>query len=139
MHGTIEIRKEDFSVDAVLSYLRDERVGGVVSFVGTVRGDGIEKMVLEAYPEVAVQELERIRDEAMDKFQILSLTVIHRVGTLSVGDKIVLIAAAAPHRHEAFLACEYAINELKKRVPIWKKEIGPSGEVWVEGYRGVSR
>ncbi|MDI6877315.1 MAG: molybdenum cofactor biosynthesis protein MoaE [Methanomicrobiales archaeon] len=137
--GTIEIREEDFSVDAVLSELRDERAGAVVSFIGTVRGDRIEKMVLEAYPEVAVQELEKIREEAMDRFRILSLSVIHRIGTLSVGEKIVLIAAAAPHRHEAFLACEYAIDELKKRVPIWKKEIGPSGEVWVEGHRGISR
>ncbi|HZD42823.1 MAG TPA: molybdenum cofactor biosynthesis protein MoaE [Methanomicrobiales archaeon] len=129
----IEIREEDFSIDEVVKRMKSEAAGAVVTFLGTVRGEGTERMALEAYPEVAMEELQKIQDEAVEKFGVFALYIIHRTGTLSVGENIVLIAVSAAHRKEAFMACEYAIDELKKRVPIWKKEIGPSGEVWVEG------
>jgi molybdopterin synthase catalytic subunit len=130
----IELREDDIPIDDLVRAAKGDRVGAIVTFIGTVRNDGIERMELEAYPEVAAEELGKIEQEALEKFAITSLDIIHRIGHLVVGDTIVLIVAAAAHRKDAFLACEYAIEELKRRVPIWKKEIGPSGEVWVEGY-----
>jgi molybdopterin synthase catalytic subunit len=105
--------------------------GAVVSFLGTVRDDGIEMMELEAFRDAALQELESIRDEAVVRFGLKAVEVVHRVGLLSVGDNIVAIVCSAAHREEAFLGCRYIIEELKKRAPIWKKEIGENGERWV--------
>ena len=127
----IEIIEQDFSLDEMIKKAKRTDAGAVVTFLGTVRDDGIEMMELESFRESALQELESIRDEAVARFGLKSAEIVHRVGLLSVGDNIVAIVCSAAHRDEAFLGCRYIIEELKKRAPIWKKEIGENGERWV--------
>jgi molybdopterin synthase catalytic subunit len=127
----IEITEQDFSLDEMVKKAKRMDAGAVVSFLGTVRDDGIEMMELEAFRDAALQELEGIRDEARVRFDLKAVEIVHRVGLLSVGDNIVAIVCSAAHREEAFLGCRYIIEELKKRAPIWKKEIGENGERWV--------
>ncbi len=135
----ITVTRDDFSVDEELRKLKKPGVGGVVSFVGTVRseseGEPVERMEIEVYPEMAVKQLEAIRGEALSRFGVEDIRIIHRHGDLRVGDNIVLIAVSASHRAEAFDACRYVIDELKKRVPIWKREHTPRGARWVEAGR----
>ena len=127
----IEITEQDFSLDEMIKKARRTDAGAIVTFLGTVRDDGIEMMELESFREAALQELESIRGEAVGRFGLKSAEIVHRVGLLSVGDNIVAIVCSAAHRDEAFLGCRYIIEELKKRAPIWKKEIGENGERWV--------
>lgn len=127
----IEITEQDFSLDEMIKKAKRTDAGAVVTFLGTVRDDGIEMMELESFRESALQELESIRGEAVGRFGLKSAEIVHRVGLLSVGDNIVAIVCSAAHRDEAFLGCRYIIEELKKRAPIWKKEIGENGERWV--------
>jgi molybdopterin synthase catalytic subunit len=127
----IEITNQDFSLDEMIKRAKRLDAGAVVTFLGTVRDDGIEMMELEAFQEAALPELESIRGEAMSRFDLLSVEIVHRIGRLSVGDNIVAIVCSAGHRDEAFQGCRYIIEELKKRAPIWKKEIGKNGERWV--------
>jgi molybdopterin synthase catalytic subunit len=133
----IVVTEEDFSVDEVLKKIRSKRTGAVVTFVGVVReedrGRKIKRMEMEAYKGMAEKELSDLRDKAMKKFGLEEVTIIHRIGSLSPGDNIVLIAVSSGHRKEAFDGAEYLIDELKKVVPLWKKEILENGEVWAEG------
>ncbi|VVB71768.1 putative molybdopterin synthase [uncultured archaeon] len=113
---------------------RNIEAGAIVTFLGTVRddGNGIEGMELEAFREAALPELESIEDDAISRFGLLSVQIIHRIGSLAVGDNIVAIVCSAAHRDEAFQGCRYIIEELKAKAPIWKKEIAKNGERWVE-------
>ena len=90
-------------------------------------------LVYEAYVPMALRELERLAAEAHHRFAIAHIGIVHRTGKLEIGETSVVIAVSAPHRRAAFEACEWAIRELKRTVPIWKKEIFEDGEVWVEG------
>ncbi len=127
----IEITKDDFSIEEVVRKAKRPDVGAIVTFLGTVRDDDIQRMELEAYKEAALPELERIRDEAFSKFDLSSVDIIHRTGSLNVGDNIALIVVSAGHRKEAFEGCAYVLEELKRRAPIWKKEFRKDGERWV--------
>lgn len=113
------------------------RDGGVVTFAGAVRGHNAGRRVLridyEAYAPLAVATLARIADEAAEHWPEARLAMHHRVGTVQVGEISVLIAAAAPHRAEAFAACRYAIERIKQVAPIWKREFFEDGDVWAEG------
>lgn len=135
----IRITRDDFNVDDELRRIRKPSVGGLVTFVGTVRESSeegeVSRMEIEVYPEMAEKQLQAIREEAIERFGILDVLVVHRYGDLRVGDNIVLVAVSAGHRGEAFDACRYVIDELKKRVPIWKREHTPSGARWVEAGR----
>ena len=135
----IRVQKEDFDIGELLSAVKSPRVGGVSCFLGCVRdssqGRRVERMSIEVYEEMAAAELEKIREEALERFQVEEAVVVHRYGDLEVGDNIVFIAVGAAHREEAFQACRYILEELKRRVPIWKKEVSPDGEHWVEGVR----
>ena len=132
----IRVTREDFSVDEELKRIKKPSVGGLVTFVGVVRDESeaghVDRMEIEAYPEMAERQFTIIRDEALEKFGVDNILVVHRYGDLKVGDNIVLVAVSAGHREAAFDACEYVIDELKKRVPIWKREHTPSGTHWVE-------
>jgi molybdopterin synthase catalytic subunit len=132
----IRVTKEDFSVDEELKRLIAPSVGGMVTFVGVVRGDlegqRVESLEIEVYPEMAEKQLQIIRGEAIGKFRVEEILIVHRYGNLKVGETIVLIAVAAGHRDSAFSACKYVIDELKKRVPIWKRERTPMGASWLE-------
>ncbi len=109
--------------------------GGVVTFSGAVRdmtrGRKVVRLEYEAYPEMAVKQLQAIGDDVTARFGGARLAITHRVGTLKPGELAVVIAAAAAHREEAFLACRHAIEALKRDVPIWKREVYDDGEVWV--------
>jgi len=90
-------------------------------------------LVYEAYAPMALRELERLGHNAHERFEIAHIGIVHRTGRLEIGETSVVIAVSAPHRQAAFAACEWAIRELKRAVPIWKKEVFEDGEVWVEG------
>ncbi len=134
----IRIQTEDFSVEDETIKLRDtsRRIGGIVTFLGTARdfskGQEINKMDFEHYPGMAEKRLGEIRDQALKDYDIIEVTIIHRVGEIAVGENIVLIIVGAEHRQDAFRACSWCIDELKRITPIWKKETTPKGIVWVE-------
>lgn len=129
----IAITRESIDAGMMLETAKRPDMGAMVTFLGTVRDDGIERMELESYEDVAVRELETIRDEAFERFPIQSVDIVHRIGSLRVGDTILVIIVGAGHRKEAFAACEYILERIKQSVPIWKKEIGKNGERWVPG------
>ena len=126
---------EPLSLDRVMAAVASLDTGGVVTFTGLVRrssgGRAVERLEYEAYREMAEKVLRALCDEIEADFAGTKVAVEHRVGKLVVGDIAVVIAAAAPHRAEAFAACRALIDRLKERVPIWKKEIGPDGAEWV--------
>ncbi len=132
----IVVTKEDFSVDEVLSMLRSDGMGALVTFLGVVRnkskGKHVDRIEIQVYEEMALMELETIRDEALEKFSVEEIAIIHRYGSLKISENIMMIAVGAGHRAEAFDACRYVLEMIKKRVPIWKKEITPDGDYWVE-------
>lgn len=127
----IDITEKEICLEDIIQRARRDDAGAIVTFLGTVRDDGIETLEVEAFPEAAALELERIRSEAMDRFSLKSAEVVHRTGRLAVGESIVAIVCSAAHRKEAFEGCRYIIEELKKSAPIWKKEVGENGERWV--------
>ena len=112
-------------------------VGAVTSFLGLVRRENLGKRVLtleyESYEPLAVKAFERIAAEALERWPEVRLAVHHRLGTLEIGEASVAIAAASPHRAEAFSACRYAIERVKQIAPIWKHEFFEGGHVWIEG------
>lgn len=133
----VRIQHEDFSVEEEVSAIRQtsRRVGGVVSFLGCARdfseGRKILSIAFEQYEAMAMEAMRQLRDEAMRVFDVIEVRLIHRVATVRPGDQIVLIVVGAEHRAPAFDACRWIIDELKARVPIWKKEATTDGELWV--------
>ncbi|MBL8123423.1 MAG: molybdenum cofactor biosynthesis protein MoaE [Pyrinomonadaceae bacterium] len=90
-------------------------------------------LVYEAYEPMAIKEMEKLIEQAKKEFEISNVGIVHRLGKLEIGETSVVISVAAPHRRAAFAACEWLIKQLKRTVPIWKKEVYADGEVWVEG------
>ncbi len=125
----------ELSLDRCLAVVRSAEAGGLVTFTGMVRrhnrGQTIDHLEYEAYGEMAIKEMQALIHEIEAEVPGSRLAVEHRVGRLEIGDIAVVIAAAAPHRAEAFTACRAMIDRLKDRVPIWKKETGTSGEEWI--------
>lgn len=121
---------------AVTALVSGSGSGGVVTFVGRVRdharGRSVSALEYEAYPEMVEAVFAAIGTEAEQRFDVTAIAIHHRLGRLEVGEASVVIAVAAAHRSPAFEACRYAIDELKRRAPIWKKEFGPDGAFWVE-------
>ena len=111
-------------------------IGALASFIGLARdtnsGSEVAAMTLEHYPAMTEKALAAIVDEALQRWTLLDVTLIHRVGRLLPGDPIVLVIVASSHRAEAFAACEFLMDALKTRAPFWKKEETPAGERWVE-------
>ena len=119
-----------------LAEARRDGDGGLTLFVGVVRdnadGRAVEAMEYEAYEPMAEKEMERIEADLAARFPDVRLVMRHRIGRLAVGEVAVVVAASAPHREEAFAACRAGIEEIKARVPVWKREWGPDGSVWVD-------
>ena len=134
----VRVQIEDFDVGRELDALTHGRrdVGGLASFVGLVRdandGHAIHGMTLEHYPGMTEKALEDICAQADARWKILDLVVIHRVGSLKPGDRIVFVGVASAHRGDAFEACEFIMDYLKTRAPFWKREDTPQGAKWVE-------
>jgi molybdopterin synthase catalytic subunit len=134
----IKIQKADFNIEEEILALRKPflNAGAAVVFLGTARdfskGKEIKGLEFEYYPGMAEKSLEGLREKVLNKFDILDAGIIHRFGKIEIADNIVLIIVVSQHRKEAFKACEFCIDELKKTVPIWKKEVTADGDVWVE-------
>ena len=133
----VRIQSGDFSQEEEIRALRasSNGIGGIVTFLGCARdfseGREVSQISFDAYERMLLPELHKLRDEAMARFKLIDARILHRLGTLQAGEQIVLIAAAAAHRGPAFDACRWLIDELKERLPIWKKETTPQGDSWV--------
>ena len=130
-----EVTEAPLSVEPLIAEATEETVGAVVTFVGVARrfsrGKRVRYLEYEAYREMAEQKLAAIGAELRRKWPLERVAIRHRVGRLEIGDTAIVIAVGAPHRGEAFEACRYAIDQIKKTVPVWKKEVWEDGEVWV--------
>jgi molybdopterin synthase catalytic subunit len=132
----IQLRHKLIEIELINNQLQHlTECGGHVWFVGTVRSPNenmeITKLFFEAYKSMAIKELEAIKQEAIQKFELQNLLIHHRLGAVFAGEIAVVVVASSIHRKAAFLGCEFAIDELKKRVPIWKKEFGLDQSNWV--------
>ncbi|HWR97994.1 MAG TPA: molybdenum cofactor biosynthesis protein MoaE [Candidatus Methanoperedens sp.] len=139
-NSPVRVQREPFDVAAELARVAagSRRIGGVVLFVGLVRdfsqGHAVTKILFEHFPGMAEAKLAELRAAAIERFGLVDLVLVHRCGELGPGDQIVLVAAAAEHRAAAFDGCAWCIDELKRTVPIWKKEHAPDGAVWLEAH-----
>jgi len=131
-----KITKELLSVASIIAEVNKGGNGGICTFVGTVRdnaeGKGVLQLEYDAYAEMAEKKLADVAAEIKDQWGLTDVSIVHRIGKLEIGEAAVVIAVGAPHRKEAFEACQYAIDRIKEYVPIWKKEYFEDGEVWVE-------
>jgi molybdopterin synthase catalytic subunit len=133
----ISITSEPINFCRILEDIMDTSSGGTVLFLGTVRDHNDSKAVLEmryeVYKEMAEKNLAKIEYEAKTKWKINNFVAIHRIGQLKVGEVSVAVATSAEHRNQAFEACRYGIDQIKTKVPIWKKEVYKNGAGWVDG------
>lgn len=136
---SIRVQEADFDIGGVLGELRSQcaHVGAVASFLGTVRdiNDDLEvsDLVLEHYPGMTERALERVADEAISRWPLAGVSIVHRVGHLRPTDQIVLVAVASAHRADALDACTFIMDYLKTHAPFWKKEVDPEGNTrWVD-------
>jgi molybdopterin synthase catalytic subunit len=132
----VALREDPLDPSAIAERIRKDTDGALVVFEGVVRsqsrGRDVRALVYEAYGSMAQKQMEQLAEEAQRRWQISEVAVVHRTGTLQIGEVSVVIAVAAAHRGEAFDACEWLIDELKRTVPIWKKEIYTEGEAWID-------
>ena len=134
----VRVQVEDFDVGAEIAAMRlaNPRIGAVVSFVGQVRdmndGVNVQTLTLEHYPEMTEKSLQAIELQAKKNWDVVDSLIVHRVGTLTPLDQIVLVVVASAHRGDAFKACEFMMDYLKTQAPFWKKETGSQGERWID-------
>jgi molybdopterin synthase catalytic subunit len=132
-----EITNEPLDVGAIARRVVPVNCGAIVTLDGFVRqftkGRETEYLVYEAYEPMALKEMEKLVARAHAEFEIENVGIVHRLGRLEIGETSVVISVASPHRRAAFEACEWLIKELKRTVPIWKKEVYADGETWIEG------
>ena len=137
MSDAVRLQQQDFSIDGEVTALRasSTRMGGIATFIGGARdfseGREVTEISFDAHGSMAVTEMSKLREEAIGKFGLLDARIVHRVGVVKAGEQIVFIATGAEHRAPALQACHWLIDELKQRVPIWKKEITPQGDSWM--------
>ncbi len=138
LESKIRIQREDFSVTDEIEFMKksSRNIGGITTFLGTGRetnkGENISELNFEHYPQMAEKKLGEIREQAIKDYGLIDMSIIHRIGHIEIGENIVLIIACGEHRQETFKACEWAIAELKRTTPIWKRETTTKGEVWVQ-------
>lgn len=134
----IQLTDQPLHLSSCMDWAMDPECGAMDAFIGTVRTSTREKKVLrlefESYESMALAEMNKIAEEVLNIFRVRKVLIHHRTGTLQIGEIPVIIVVAAAHRDAAFDACRYAIDTLKKTVPIWKKEIFEDGEVWVAAH-----
>lgn len=131
---TVRVGGEDFDAGAELARLGATGVGGVASFIGIVRGDGgLVSLTLEHYPAMTQRALETLAEQAVARWGLEGVTIVHRVGAMLPGDRIVFVGTAAAHRAAALESCAFLIDALKTRAPFWKRERFADGrDAWVE-------
>lgn len=137
MTDFVELTTEPIDITSVARRVVPPECGATVTLDGYVRqftkGRETLYLIYEAYDQMALKEMRKLVDQAHKKFEISNVGIVHRTGRLEIGETSVVISVAAPHRRAAFEACEWLIRELKRTVPIWKKEVYADGEAWVEG------
>ena len=133
--GAFRLSGQPLSLDAVVAEVADERAGAIATFTGTTRrqsrGRDVVHLDYEAYEGMAEQVMAEIASELEARYQLCSIAIHHRVGRVGIGETSVVIAVSAPHRADALAACKDAIDTLKERVPLWKKEVYEGGEEWI--------
>ncbi len=133
--GAFLLSDEPLSLDRAVDEVRDERAGAIATFTGTTRinsrGRDVRYLDYEAYAGMAERVMEEIAATLGKRYELCSVAIHHRVGRCAIGDTSVVIAVSAPHRQDALAACKDAIDELKERVPLWKKEVYAGGEEWI--------
>jgi molybdopterin synthase catalytic subunit len=126
---------QPIQIDQLVSFVTQAKSGAIVTFIGTTREHNEGRRVLalsyEAYTGMAEKELERVGREAKQRWNIEKIAIVHRVGRVDIAQASVAIAVSAAHRNDAFEACRFAIEEIKRSVPIWKKELFEGGELWI--------
>jgi molybdopterin synthase catalytic subunit len=136
-NGFCELTTEPLNIGEIARRVVPPECGAIVTLDGFVRQftKGRETLYLEyeAYVPMAVREMEKLIDRARAEFEIAHVGIVHRLGKLEIGETSVVISVASPHRRAAFEACEWLIKELKRTVPIWKKEVYADGEIWIQG------
>ncbi len=133
----ISVQQEDFDPGVEYQQLANSQsVGAITTFTGTVRnlnlGDQVGGLFLEHYPGMTEKALQAIVDEAQQRWTLQAVRLIHRIGQLHPGDRIVFVGVTSAHRKEAFAACEFIMDYVKTRAPFWKKETTPDGDRWVD-------
>lgn len=138
----IEITHEPLAPEAITALVRSATSGAVVTFLGTTRSTTGGRRVLhleyEAYRPMADKKLAEIAEEIRGRWAVDGVAIAHRIGRLEISDISLVVAVAAPHRNEAFAACQHIVDRVKQTVPIWKKEFFEGGEVWVESPEDVA-
>jgi molybdopterin synthase catalytic subunit/molybdopterin converting factor small subunit len=133
--GAFVLREESLSVEAAIDEVAADEAGAVATFVGTTRvrsrGRTVTHLEYEAYEGMAEQVMAEIAEELKSRYELCEVAVHHRVGRVGIGERSVVIAVSAPHRADALAACRDAIDSLKERVPLWKKEVYEGGEEWI--------
>ena len=130
-------RLTDKTIDLqeLVSFVTDPEAGAIATFIGTTRNNNEGRKVIaldyDGYREMAEKELARIGDQAQVQWPICRMAIVHRLGPVQITEASVIIAVSSAHREAAFAACRFAIEEIKKTVPIWKKEVYEGGEVWI--------
>ncbi|MVM37915.1 molybdenum cofactor biosynthesis protein MoaE [Spirosoma sp. HMF3257] len=134
----ITLTTDPIDVPAALAYLQSDQAGAIDLFLGVVRDNTqerpVDRLEYEAYDRMAITEMQKIADDAGLRWPILRYAIIHRKGTLIIGEMAVFIGVATAHRADAFDACRYIIDTIKQTVPIWKKEVFTDGEAWVNAH-----
>ena len=136
-HEIVEGRIDESELVAKVA---SPRAGAITTFHGVVRDNSLGRKVLyllyEAYPPMAIREMEKIEAEVRERWELEGFAITHRIGRLEIGEASVVIAVSSPHRKEALEASQFAIDRLKQTVPVWKKEYWEGGEVWIENPQG---
>jgi molybdopterin synthase catalytic subunit len=129
------VTDKTLNLQELIDFVVDAEAGAIATFVGTTRNhnDGRRVIALdyESYPEMAEKELVRLGEEAKRRWPICRMAIVHRIGPVQITEASVMIAVSAAHRDAAFAACRFAIEEIKRTVPIWKKEVFEGGEIWI--------
>lgn len=134
-NSSIKITTDKLNIQSCYDFVQDASCGGIALFVGTVRNRTQNKTVtlldFSTYTTMAIKEMQKIAERALDEYDILKIAIHHAEGELRIGEIPVIIAVSSPHRKASFEACQFAIDTLKESVPIWKKEHFADGEIWV--------
>jgi molybdopterin synthase catalytic subunit len=129
------VTEKPLNLEELLAFVSDPEAGAVATFIGTTRNNNEGRRVIaldyDAYPEMAEKELRRIGEDATIKWPLRRMAIVHRIGPVQITEASVMIAVSSAHRDAAFAACRFAIEEIKKTVPIWKKELYEGGELWI--------
>ncbi len=135
---SIVLTSEKLNLTTCNDFVQDHASGGIALFVGTVRnhtnGKEVKRLDFSTYEPMAIKEMYKIAEQAIEKFDISKIAIHHAVGDLEIGEVPVIISVSSAHRRAAFKACQFAIDTLKETVPIWKKEHFEDGEVWVNSH-----